>query len=254
MVTWTYGMFVWRELSTTDVDGALRFYGELFGWKSKVEQMPNGPYHQLMQGDLPVAGLLAVPQPGMPPGWMGYVSVPDVDAALAEARVKGGKVVWGPTDIEGVGRMGTFFDPQGAMLSVMRSTLGDPVPGKLPGAGQFCWEELEARDVEAAKTFYGAVLGWKPFPGPSARYTMLGMGARAGETAASLCAAPAGNRPAWRSFVLVGELRAVRERAARLGGKVLVEETVVPGVGIASTIADPQGAELNLFKAEAPTR
>ena len=77
MPAWTYGMFVWRELSTNDVDGSLRFYGELAGWKPKKVEMPNGAYYLLHKGDKQVGGLMALEQGvDMPPYWMSYVSVP----------------------------------------------------------------------------------------------------------------------------------------------------------------------------------
>ena len=74
MPAWTYGMFVWRELSTPDVDGALRFYGELAGWKSKKVDMPNGAYYLLLRGEKQVGGLMALaPGVDMPPYWMSYL-------------------------------------------------------------------------------------------------------------------------------------------------------------------------------------
>ena len=36
----------WVDLSTTDLDGALRFYGELFGWEFEDMGEEAGHYHQ----------------------------------------------------------------------------------------------------------------------------------------------------------------------------------------------------------------
>lgn len=249
MATWTYGMFVWRELATNDVDAALRFYGELVGWKSRKEELPNGPYYVLLAGEKQVGGLMKLAAGvDMPPYWMSYLSVPEVDEALGTAKRLGGEVVWGPVEVPDIGRMGTVVDPRGAAFSVMKASAGDPVSTGLPGRGEFCWEQLTTPDVAAAKTFYGEVVGWKSFPFPGTHFEMLGFGQKQGEQAASILAAPAGERAAWSTFIVVDALEPACERTRRLGGKVLNAETVVPGVGAYSVIADPQGALICLFK------
>jgi len=47
------------------------------------------------------------------------VTVTDVDATARRAVELGGKVVHGPQDIPGVGRMAVIIDPQGAALNVI---------------------------------------------------------------------------------------------------------------------------------------
>ena len=54
--------------------------------------------------------------------------------------------------------------------------------------------------------------------------------------------------PTTFTFVAVEALGLACERATRLGGKVLSEKIVVPGVGTSSVIQDPQGAVSCLFK------
>ena len=59
----------------------------------------------------------------------------------------------------GLGKLAIFADPTGAVFGIWE-------PGTFPGAGvvnesgAVGWNELETRDPEAAKVFYGAVLGW----------------------------------------------------------------------------------------------
>ncbi|MDP1829076.1 MAG: VOC family protein [Archangium sp.] len=248
MPAWTYGMFVWRELSTPDVDGALRFYGELAGWKSQKVDMPNGAYWLLLRGEKQVGGLMALaPGVDMPPYWMSYLSVPDVDAALAAAKGFGGEVVWGPIDVDDIGRMATVVDPRGGAFSLMKATKGDPVfiP---PAPGEFCWEQLSSPDLDNARAFYRAVVGWKTMPFPGGQLETFGFGPRPGEQAATLVAVE-GGQPGWMTFIVVDSLTAACARTVKLGGQVLSTETVVPGIGAYSVIRDPQGAVLGLFKA-----
>lgn len=118
----THGAFSWSELLTSDPDKAAEFYGKLFGWQ--VDTMPGGPpgappYRVLKVGDTAVGGLMASPQPGMPPAWGVYVTVDNVDETVAEVKRLGGKVLMDIMDVPTVGRMATIQDPQGAVLSVI---------------------------------------------------------------------------------------------------------------------------------------
>lgn len=250
MAAWTYGMFVWRELMSWEPSAALRFYGELVGWKSKPMQTSAGTYHLLQCGEKQVGGVLALgPESRAPTSWMSYLSVPDVDAAATVAKERGASVVWGPEDIPQVGRAATVLDPQGAIFSLLHAFDGDPAPLGPPGPGEFCWEQLHCQDFVKARDFYGALVGWKVFPAPDGATETFGFGERPGEQAASLVTPPPHTTPGWLTFVTVDDLPAARARTVRLGGRVLIDSVPVPGVGTYAVIADPQGAVLGLFNA-----
>lgn len=240
---YTYGMFVWRELYTTDMEASRRFYGELLGWKITKAEMPGVDYYLAHAGEKQVAGLFA-PDNGTPSMWNSYVSVPDVDAAAAAASASGAKVINGPMDIPGIGRMATFLDPQGALLSVYKDAKGDPPGGQMPKAGEFCWEQLETTDLAAAKAFYPKVVGWQvqDFNG----IVVFGMGPKAG--AASVHEAQPGVPAHWSAHVAVPKLADANARATRLGATVLVERIDVPTVGSFSVVRDNVGALINLFE------
>lgn len=72
---------------------------------------------------------------------------------------------------------------------------------------------------------------------------------RRGErNAASMMRAPAGVPAHWLSYVVVDDLAAARERATKLGGKVMVPNIGVPGIGAFSVLQDPLGAVIAAFK------
>jgi predicted enzyme related to lactoylglutathione lyase len=123
----THGAFSWSELMTSDPAAALRFYTALLSWRSEKMAMPGGEYHVLKVSDTAVGGVMAIPPEakagGMPPNWGCYVTVDDVDATARKATELGGKVVHGPQDIQGVGRMAVIVDPQGAALNVITYTM-----------------------------------------------------------------------------------------------------------------------------------
>ncbi len=246
MASWTYGMFVWRELSTSDVPEALRFYTGLLGWQSKKVEMPNGAYHLLSSGEKEIGGLMALEKGvDMPPYWMSYVSVPNVDAAVSSSKKLGGEPVWGPITVPDIGRMATVVDPRGAAFSMMRSFKGDPDFAP-PNPGEFCWEQLASHDLPTAKKFYAEVVEWTatPFDGALEVFGIRGLGRQA----ATLVPAKAPLTAGWMTLVAVDDLQQACKRTEQLGGKLLGQPIAVGELGSYVVIADPQGARLGLFQ------
>jgi len=118
------GTFCWDELMTTDVGAAKTFYTELLGWSTEEMDMGEmGTYTMFKKGEQPVAGMMAMPPDcgeGVPPCWMSYIAVDDVDASTARVEQLGGKVCVPPTDIPNVGRFSVITDPTGAMISLFK--------------------------------------------------------------------------------------------------------------------------------------
>ena len=108
----------WNELITPDPAAAVRFYGGLFGWTTEVMSMPGMDYTMLKLGDNTFGGIMVPPQPGIPAHWLHYVSVADVDAAVAKAVSLGASVCAGPMDIGEAGRIAVIRDPQGASFGL----------------------------------------------------------------------------------------------------------------------------------------
>ena len=96
----------------------------------------------------------------IPSHWSCYVAVDDVDALLPVVTDHGGTIIFGPMDVFDSGRMAFLMDPTGAALGLWqaRNHIG---AGIVNTVGAMCWNELLTRDVEGAKAFYSAVLGWE---------------------------------------------------------------------------------------------
>jgi predicted enzyme related to lactoylglutathione lyase len=117
------GAGCWNELRTRDVDRAAEFYGELFGWGVRVQEVGSLPYTLLTLGDQPIAGALPMPESaGGPPCWLVYWGVTDIDGSAQAARAGGAIVHVAPTDVPGVGRFAVFDDPQGATFALVQQT------------------------------------------------------------------------------------------------------------------------------------
>jgi len=116
------GVFVWDELSSPDVDGAKRFYGEVFGWTSDASDMGGGMvYTTFHRGEARVAGLYGQEADMSGPAeWHPYLAVEDVDASAARAVELGATQLAPATDIPEVGRFAMLLDPNGAMFGLFR--------------------------------------------------------------------------------------------------------------------------------------
>jgi len=116
----TPGIFSWNEIITRDPEASEKFYTQLFGWTAeKMEMGPGASYTFLKSGDRPAAGLLSMPAEAgnAPTTWMGYVTVPDLPAAVEKAKSLGAKICKDVTQIP-MGRFAVIGDPQGAALGL----------------------------------------------------------------------------------------------------------------------------------------
>ncbi|MEW5734242.1 MAG: VOC family protein [Thermodesulfobacteriota bacterium] len=115
-----HGAFSWNELMTRDVEGAKRFYAELFGWE--LTPFEGMDYNVVKAGGEEQGGIMPMPPgtpPQMPSTWNCYVTVDDVDKTVEKAKSLGGQVLFGPMDIPKVGRFCFLMDPQGAAIAVI---------------------------------------------------------------------------------------------------------------------------------------
>jgi predicted enzyme related to lactoylglutathione lyase len=116
--------FCWAELDTTDVGSAEKFYTALFGWgvKRGGEAANETPYTEWQRGGTSIGGMMTIPKEWgpVPPNWLVYFMVSDVDAAAKKAGELGGHAIVPPTDIPKTGRFSVIGDPQGAVFAVFK--------------------------------------------------------------------------------------------------------------------------------------
>lgn len=116
-----HGAFSWSELIVDDVDSAIGFYSDVIGWEIEEMQMPKNKYYVLKSDGVPVGGIMGKPEgcEQLPDHWGTYITVNDVDETLAKAEAAGGKAVYPPMDVPGVGRMCAIADRSGAVVSII---------------------------------------------------------------------------------------------------------------------------------------
>jgi predicted enzyme related to lactoylglutathione lyase len=112
----------WHELMTTDVDAAMKFYQDVFGWKPS-QAMDMGEMGKYQMFDRPHGMIGGIMKKGpemanVPPNWGIYFLVPDVDAAVERVKANGGTILNGPMEVPGGDRILNAVDPQGAAFSL----------------------------------------------------------------------------------------------------------------------------------------
>jgi len=135
------GELAWHELTTTDPEAALKFYQELFGWQliHRMDMGQMGFYWIFGSDGVPRGGifnLYKLPHPAPGPYWTPYFEVADADKAAQAASKAGGRVLNGPMDVPGGGRIAQLADPSGVAFAVhtapksaVSSTPAKPVAG-----------------------------------------------------------------------------------------------------------------------------
>ena len=102
-----------------------KFYGELIGWKL-VDQNMGGMNYTLITPpgtEESVGGMMQMEGQqfeGIPPHWMPYIMVENVDDRAQRCTELGGQVMVSPTDIPNVGRFCVIQDPTGAVISLFQ--------------------------------------------------------------------------------------------------------------------------------------
>ncbi len=122
-VTGEPGGICWEDLRSTEPQRAIGFYTAVFGLTTEgLEEA--GPDYSLFfcdgtdgpQGGM--GGLVGDPE-GTPSHWIVYFAVTDVDAAIATAEERGGRLL-APAEDTPYGRMGPVADPWGAVFWVLQ--------------------------------------------------------------------------------------------------------------------------------------
>lgn len=244
-----HGRFVWYELMTTDTAAAKAFYGEVVGWGAQDSGMPGMDYSLFTAGDAQVGGLMDLPKEaremGMPPMWMGYVAVDDVDAGARKAKRLGGSVHVEPQDIPGVGRFAIVADPQGASFALYKSgSPGQDQPVDAQAPGRIGWHELYAADWEADYPFYKDLFGWEKAEaipmGEMGTYQIFSHGGNA--IGGMMTKPPTVPVPFWLYYFNVTGIDAATRRVEGAGGTIVNGPMEVPGGDWIVQGMDPQGA------------
>jgi uncharacterized protein len=121
-------------------------------------------------------------------------------------------------------------------------------------AGEVCWTDLQAKDVEAAKSFYSALFGWRyvDLPTPDGRsYSKAFL-----DDDLVTVIAPqnpqqeaAGTPAQWNIYFAAADARAIAEEAPHAGGSVQFGPEAVADTGVMVFLEAPGGGTTGVWQA-----
>ena len=240
------GRFVWYELLTTDPEAARAFYVGAMGWGVEVYRELEDPYPMFTMRGEPIAGLLPLSEDaaeqGARPYWLGYVTTPNVDAAVRRAEELRATRYVAPTDVGEIGRFAVIGDPQGAPLALYTPRNPPEKPWD-PGIGEISWHELATTDLDLAESFYAELLGWEILNehdmGEHGVYRIFGEDQT---PYGGMFVKPEEMPAAWLYYVRVDDVDQAVVRTRSGEGELLNGPMEVPGGDRIAQMVDPQGA------------
>lgn len=117
------GHIFWRDLTVPDADQIQDFYGQVVGWKPVPHDMGEYQDYDMLSpetGEI-VTGICHArgDNANLPPQWLVYISVEDVDASARRCVELGGKLIDGPRML-GDNRFCVIQDPAGAVAALIK--------------------------------------------------------------------------------------------------------------------------------------
>ena len=115
------GMVTWVDLTTEDAKAVRDFYCAVVGWRPEAVDM--GGYEDYSMcppaSDTAAAGVCHARgiNAGLPPQWLIYITVADLDHSIEQCRKLGGVLLDGPRAL-GSGRFCVIRDPAGAVAAL----------------------------------------------------------------------------------------------------------------------------------------
>lgn len=117
-----FGTVEWVDLTVADAERIRDFYSQVVGWSHQDVSM--GDYNDWSMiapaTDRPAAGICHARgvNVGLPPQWLIYVTVPDLDKSMAKCLSLGGHVIFGPKNLGDKSRLCVIQDPAGAVMAL----------------------------------------------------------------------------------------------------------------------------------------
>ena len=115
------------EIMGKDADKLREYYSTLFGWEFNTDNEMNygvvSREENLTPEGMGIGGGIGAAPEGYDGHVTFYVTVPDVEVALAQAESLGGSRMMGPEEIMGRMILGMFKDPEGHVIGLINPTV-----------------------------------------------------------------------------------------------------------------------------------
>lgn len=252
------GRIVFSMLVTPDLAGAERFYGALFGWGFRPVSDGKTPRVEITLGSQPV-GMIVAHKLDNPrrdvPFWMPFLSTSDTATVARVTKQQGGKTLFGPRPIAGLGQAVIVSDPQHGLYAALSAQSGDPVDRDSdPVLNSWSWATLLSPAPRAAAGYYQLLFNYKIVASPEADSPQHYMLTSQDKERASINTLPPGleprDRARWIQFIEVRDSAAVSNRAQALGGRVIVPTHVDRDGAQIAVLSDPGGAVFGVIESQ----
>jgi predicted enzyme related to lactoylglutathione lyase len=117
------GTIGWIDMTAEHTERVRDFYAAVVGWRPAAMEMDDyDDYFMRAKDGQPVAGICHKQgiNADLPPVWLIYIAVEDLDSALVKVEMCGGKVVCPPR--EAFSRFAVIQDPAGALCALYTPT------------------------------------------------------------------------------------------------------------------------------------
>jgi predicted enzyme related to lactoylglutathione lyase len=249
---------VWTDLSTSDPEGARKFYSSVFGWKVEVNPDPQyGGYALAKAGGKDVAGIGPKQMDEAPTAWTVYIGTANAAETAKKAEAAGAKIIAPVMEVGDQGHMAIIQDPSGAYLGLWQA--GKMQGSQSTGVSSMGWAELNARGFNKAEPFYKNLFGWgeKKTPASAENPTEYTEFQLHGDSIAGGMEmnpmVPKEVPSYWMVYFNVDNVDKAFDKVIEHGGKEMLSPMDMPG-GRFAIVSDPQGAAFGLLKMEEPTR
>jgi len=116
------GTVTWFDLTVDNANKVKDFYSDVVGWKSDPVNMKGyNDYNMNKPGDNQTVTGICHAKGGnsnLPPQWLIYITVKNVDDSAKKCEESGGKIIDAPKEMAGYGRMCVIEDPAGAVCAL----------------------------------------------------------------------------------------------------------------------------------------
>jgi predicted enzyme related to lactoylglutathione lyase len=246
------GKLVWADLFTSEPEAATRFYCGLFGWTSRTIDQKGKSYTIFSNDGVPVAGLAphSYAKQNHPSRWIGYVSVADINAAVAAVGKNGGKVFAPAKKFPDRGFQAIIGDNEADPIGLIQSSSGDPADEDTK-PGSWNWFELYVKDPQGTTQFYHQVLAYDVAPETNSDRKgdfVLSSGGNSRGGIAPIPSDATDAKSSWLGVIRVTDLDQTLDKVATLGGQVLVKPHAVEFGSRFAIIEDPTGGAIGLVQ------
>jgi predicted enzyme related to lactoylglutathione lyase len=116
------GSVTWNDLTVPNAETVRDFYSGVVGWKyESVDMGDYSDFSMISPGDgKPVAGICHSKgvNASLPPQWLIYITVENIEASIKNCINFGGEVILGPKQMGEQGKYCVIKDPAGAVASL----------------------------------------------------------------------------------------------------------------------------------------